>query len=289
MILGMETPEEARLARGISGMKRAILFVRVVLTGIAFTSFWVGGFVLVVVGFPIARWRHRRDPPMERAAGCQRWVQRAYTMLHDFMRISRLINFNPRRVDPAVPGPRYVMVANHPTLVDVCALGAVYGRLTCIAKTALFRTPVVGSILRGCAYLDSGAGDVFSAASVVGQALDRLSQSMPVLVFPEGTRSPTGNLRPFARGAFEISCRANVPLLPVLITCDPPALEKGRPWYDIPKRSSLFQVTSLPVMYPAEFGGDAASMARACEGTYRRHLGLPGADSANFSQPAAMS
>ena len=194
--------------------------------------------------------------------------------LHDYMRWCGLIEFDPRLVPATTPGQGFVIVANHPTLVDVCAVAGIYGRLTCVAKTSLFRSPIIGLILRACDYIDGGAGDPFSGGLVVRQGIDRVTDGMPVLIFPEGTRSPEGELRAFKRGAFEIACRANVPVLPLLITCDPPALGKGRPWYDIPRRTARFTVTPLAPLAPVDFGRDPTTMSRACEGLLRRRLGL---------------
>jgi 1-acyl-sn-glycerol-3-phosphate acyltransferase len=98
---------------------------------------------------------------------------------------------------------------------------------------------------------------------------------MPVLIFPEGTRSPMGGLGSFKRGAFEIACRARVPVLPVLIRCEPSALSKGRPWYDIPPTMAYLTLTPLPLVRPEEFGNDATAMARAFEAMYRYRLNLP--------------
>jgi 1-acyl-sn-glycerol-3-phosphate acyltransferase len=249
------------------------LLARVGLAGLAFVGFGLGAVLLTWIVLPLTRARHRRAPTFERAAACQRWVQRSFVMLFDYMRACGLLRFDPRGVDARTPGPRFVLVANHPTLVDVAALSAVFGRMTCIAKTPIFRAPVVGALVRACAYLDGGGGDAFAGAGVVGQALERLAADMPVAVFPEGTRSPAGaGLHPFKRGAFEIACRARVPLLPVVIRCAPAALGKGRAWYDIPSETAVFTVTPLPAMHPDEFGGDAARMASAAEAMFRREL-----------------
>jgi 1-acyl-sn-glycerol-3-phosphate acyltransferase len=253
-------------------LRRVYLLGRVGLAGLAFLAFGVGALALAWLILPLSRWRHRRAPTMERAAASQRWVQRAFSFLHDYMRVFGLLRFDPRASDGRTPGASFVIVANHPTLVDVAALAALFGRMTCVAKTPVFRAPVVGAIVRSCAYIDGGSGDVFAGAGVVGQALARLAAGMPVVVFPEGTRSPPADLHPFKRGAFEIACRANVPVLPVLIRCEPAALGKGRPWYDIPPRTAVLTLTPLPVMHPAEFGGDAERMAAASEAMFRRQL-----------------
>ena len=274
--------------RASARRKSALLYrifrpLRVVLAGTSFLGAWIGAFVLATVIFPLARWRRRRAPAVEGAAACQRWLQRSFLLLFDYMRLCHLIRFNPRGLDASTPGPRFVMVANHPTLVDHGALSAMFGRLLCVAKPLLFRVPMVGQVLRGCFYLEGGETEGLAAGVVVNQALDRLAHSMPMLVFPEGTRSPAGGMRPFRRGPFEIACRADVPVVPVLIRCNPPALGKGTPWYDIPSRSAEFTVTRLPVMSPADFGRDASSMMEACEATFRRHLGLSDVSEARTS------
>ncbi|HMF44384.1 MAG TPA: lysophospholipid acyltransferase family protein, partial [Polyangia bacterium] len=186
----------------------------------------------------------------------------------------RLMDFNPRGLDASTPGPRFVMVANHPTLIDQCALAALFGRLVCVAKPLLFRVPFVGRILRACNYLEGGEMEGLAAGLVVSRALDRIAQAAPLLVFPEGTRSPPGGLRPFRRGPFEIACRANVPVVPLLIRCEPLVLAKEMPWYDVGRRTAVLTVTRLPVMSPAAFGGNAGSLMEACEATFRQHLGL---------------
>jgi 1-acyl-sn-glycerol-3-phosphate acyltransferase len=252
-----------------------MFWLRAGLAGIAYVGFWAGGMVIAGICLPLARWRHRHEPPIERAAACQRWVQKGFAALHHYMRICRLVHFVPRSVDRTVPKGGFVFIANHPTLVDVAALTSVFGRLACIAKTSLFRAPFVGRILRWCVYLDGGDGDPFSGGIVVPQGIARLAQGMPILIFPEGTRSPEGGLYKFKRGAFEIACRAGVPIFPILIRCEPLALSKSKRWYQIPPRSAYLTLTPLPVIEPTQFGNDAAGMASACEAMYRYHLSLP--------------
>src|SRR6185369_13963248 len=145
----------------VGPLRQIFLWFRAGLSGMSFLSFWMGGVVLALFILPATRWRHRHLPPMERAAACQRWLQKAYAALHWFMRVCGLLHFVPRSVDLTVPAGGFVMVANHPTLVDVCALGAAYGRVACVAKTPLYRAPFLGPILRWCAYLNGGSGDPF--------------------------------------------------------------------------------------------------------------------------------
>ncbi len=82
------------------------------------------------------------------------------------------------------------------------------------------------------------------------QALRKLESGRSVLIFPEGTRSPARGLHRFKSGVFEIALRARVPIVPILITCEPPTLKKGLQWYALPKNTARYNITQLPT-WPA--------------------------------------
>ena len=86
--------------------RRLVWITRAVRSGTAFLGAWIGAIVMAAVLFPLSRLRHRGEPAIERAAACQRWLQRAFVMLFDYMRLCRLVDFNPRGVDTSTPGPR---------------------------------------------------------------------------------------------------------------------------------------------------------------------------------------
>ena len=94
-----------------------------------------------------------------------------------------------------------------------------------------------------------------AVAAFVTQALDRLAQSMPMLVFPEGTRSPAGGLRRFRRGPFEIACRANVPVVPVLIRCEPARAGKGDSVVRYSTANGIFDGDATPGHEPGRLRG----------------------------------
>jgi 1-acyl-sn-glycerol-3-phosphate acyltransferase len=75
-----------------------------------------------------------------------------------------------------------------------------------------------------------------------------MAAGFPLIVFPEGTRSTPGAEPVFQRGAANIAIRCGVDILPVLITCNPPTLLKGDPWYKIPARKPRFAVEVLSPM-----------------------------------------
>lgn len=241
---------------------------RVLFTGSSFLLFFSGGAVLAYVLLPLVRLA--KGTPDEKAARCREWVAHSWIFFHDYMRFWGLIDYDPaKRFGELPPGP-VVVVANHPTLVDVTALISVWGRLVCVAKSSHFRSPLVGRLLKYCGYIDGGDGGIFSSAAVVTAAVHALERGAAVMIFPEGTRSPMYGLNRFRQGAFEMAARANVPVQPVLITCDPPTLMRGQPWYDVPPRRAEMTITPLPLLRPPH--GDPAECAARLEQDYRARL-----------------
>ena len=121
--------------------------VRGGLAGSAFLAFGIGGAILSWIVLPLAScdWNRTR-----RQRRCQRIVQATFVLFHDYMTLIGVVGFDPRRAPRPLPEGPFVLVTNHPTLVDVTALIAAYGELCVVAKPALFRNPLLGPLLRLC-------------------------------------------------------------------------------------------------------------------------------------------
>ena len=242
--------------------------MRVVLTALAFTGFYLGATVLSWLLPTIVK--SFRGSPAERRARSRAVVRRAFVFFHDYMRVARLIRFDPRRAEVSPPPGPYVLIANHPTLVDVTALMATYPDIVTVVKEPLFRGLSFGGLLRACDHIASDREGGMAGGRVVLDAVERLRAGVPVLIFPEGTRSPEGGLGAFRRGAFEIASRANVPVVPALISCSPPVLAKEAPWYRAPRTPSRYRIVQLPALDPAAWNGDSRAMASHVHAMYAR-------------------
>lgn len=237
-----------------------------------FAYFGAGGAALSWVILPLATRGLPTDQARRRARAI---VSRGFVQFHAFMRALEQMSFDPRDVRaPDLPGP-CVIVANHPTLVDTPAAGTVFPDACFLVRSDFFHSPLFGPLLRACGHIDAGERGTLAGAAVIQSALERIAEGSSVLIFPEGTRSPPGAIRRFRRGAFEIACRADVPVLPVLITCDPPMLTKGTPWYALPARRATYTIAPLDPIHPRDFGNDARALARHVQELYRSRLGAP--------------
>ncbi len=118
-----------------------------------------------------------------------------------------------------VPEGALIYMSNHESLVDILVLGAALpGDFKWAAKRSVMNVPFLGWHLRSAGHIpvDRGRGKE-AAAAVVESFVDVLDRDRPILVFPEGTRTEDGHLRPFKDGGFRAAVEANCPVVPVAI------------------------------------------------------------------------
>jgi 1-acyl-sn-glycerol-3-phosphate acyltransferase len=120
----------------------------------------------------------------------------------------------------------YVMVANHLSLLDILVLFRLFSHFKWVSKIENFRVPFVGWNMSLNRYIKLKRGDrasVIEMMKACGRALD---EGNSIMMFPEGTRSPTGQLRAFKPGAFELALKNKRPILPIVIQGTADALPK---------------------------------------------------------------
>jgi 1-acyl-sn-glycerol-3-phosphate acyltransferase len=133
--------------------------------------------------------------------------------------------------------PGQVIVANHPSLIDVVFLIAFVPDACCVVKNALWRNPFTRGPVTAAGYVSNVPTD-----RMIESASDTLRQGQSVIIFPEGTRTTPGEALQFHRGAATIAIRAAAVVTPVYISCHPTTLSKGSPWYRVPYKRACFQL-----------------------------------------------
>jgi 1-acyl-sn-glycerol-3-phosphate acyltransferase len=125
--------------------------------------------------------------------------------------------------------PGQLIVANHPTLIDVCFLLGFAPTATCIVKASHFRNLITRGAVIGAGYIPNAPTE-----DMIHAAESALREGETLLMFPEGTRTVPGKPLLMQRGAANVALRAARVLTPVYITCEPSTLSKNQPWYRIP-------------------------------------------------------
>ena len=111
-----------------------------------------------------------------------------------------------------------IYAANHLSAIDIPVLySCLPGQFRIMAKRGLFRYPFLGWHLKRSGQIPIVFGDAHASLRSLNRAGDALKRGMPLVVFPEGGRSSTGELQEFMGGAFYVAIRAQAPVVPIAI------------------------------------------------------------------------
>lgn len=110
-----------------------------------------------------------------------------------------------------------VFASNHVSWFDVFLLAAVVPRYSFIAKRELLSIPIFGPAARACGTVPIDRNNRKSAFASYQEAAEYIQGGRSVIVFPEGTRGKTPELRPFKKGPFVMAIAAQVPIVPTVI------------------------------------------------------------------------
>lgn len=124
-------------------------------------------------------------------------------------------------------GRAYVVVSNHQSMLDIMLLLAHLPlHFKFIAKWELFWIPFLGWHLALARYIPLKRGDPESGKACLAKAQEWLKKGVSVIFFPEGTRSPDGDIHEFKAGAFKAALEGKFDLLPMVIVGTREAIPK---------------------------------------------------------------
>lgn len=204
---------------------------RLIGTALSFAAFGLGGLALMPAMLV------NRVIPGDRAKRGQYLVHRAFRAQLWLMNVLGVME---HRVNGGerLNQPGRLVIANHPSLIDVVCLVGQIRHANCIVKAALWRNPFTRAPVSGAGFISNR-----DPATMIERAVTWLRGGGILVIFPEGTRTPTGQAPRFQRAAAGIALRANRPLTPVHIRAAPPTLTKGLPWYRVPARRFRLTLT----------------------------------------------
>ena len=236
---------------GFAAWRRLGRAWRALRTGLAFAMFGILGLGLGLVVFPLERWRARGAPADAVERRCQRHVYGVFRVFTALLRGLGLAEVRIRGTEHLL-APGTLLVANHPTLLDVVMIGACMPQLDCVVKKSAWSNPFMRHVVSATGYVPNDLGE-----AVIDACAERLRRGRSLLLFPEGQRSPEGGLGPFMRGAAHLALKSGRPLTPVVVRCTPPTLMRGQKWYQVPERRMCFDIeVCKPIRF--QLGADPA-------------------------------
>jgi len=139
------------------------------------------------------------------------------------------VKVSVRGLEHIDPSATYVYMANHQSMFDILALlGYLPVQFRWLAKMELFQIPVFGYSMARVGYISIDRSNRRSAYKSLQEAAQKIAQGVSVMVFPEGTRSTDGQIKPFKGGGFHLAVRSGQPIVPVVIFGSHQVMPKGK-------------------------------------------------------------
>jgi 1-acyl-sn-glycerol-3-phosphate acyltransferase len=201
---------------------------RVLATGFSFSVFGIGGLLLALTVFPLLRLLSWRRDVLRRRI--QRAMHYSFQLFVWLMKSLGLLTYEVQGRERLL-GRGQLIIANHPSLIDVVFLISLVPEVDCIVKQALWHNPFLRWPVAWARYIPNR-----EPQALVADCVAALRSGRSLIVFPEGTRTVPGQSMTMKRGAAQIALAASSPIVPVTIVCDPPTLTKAEAWYQVPLR-----------------------------------------------------
>jgi len=110
-------------------------------------------------------------------------------------------------------------MANHESLFDILgAVASIPGTARFIAKKELFRIPIFAQGMKFVGMIKIDRGNSAQARQTINDAIKVIKNGVSVIMFPEGTRSKDGSIKPFKKGGFILATTGKIPIVPMVIS-----------------------------------------------------------------------
>ena len=154
-----------------------------------------------------------KTKPVQKKSSFYRWLLNETAWL--ILRLGR-VRIECNGLEKLRGLPPFLLVANHRSNFDpfIAIAACPHSELAYIAKPEIFDIPITGSVVHKCFFLSIDREDNRKALGTILRAAALLRDgTVSIGIYPEGTRSKTGELLPFRNGAFQIAKRAGAPIV----------------------------------------------------------------------------
>jgi 1-acyl-sn-glycerol-3-phosphate acyltransferase len=226
---------------------------RALATGFSFAVFFGGGALAALTLFPLLGLL--TPDPEKRHRRTRQVIRRLFQCYLGMLKLLRVLEIDVSGTDALKRIEGHVVVANHPTLLDVVLLMALIPQVQCIVKHQLWNNRYLGGVVRHAGYIRND----LEPDALLSACQSAMREGANLIIFPQGTRSLPGEPFHFHRGVANIALLSGADIQTVAIRCTPLYLTKSDKWWRVPSRRPHFSVTV----------GDILSIRKISEGLSR--------------------
>lgn len=215
-----------------------IRFIRSMLCTFCFVVFGTGALLIGFILFPIMLLVCRPENQRHAFANTIHITWRFFVWLMCALRLIR-VNCPDRKKLKSLRGT--IVIANHPSLIDVVILVSRIPNAVCVVKESLFQNVFVRRVIQKTYLSNTMDPDEF-----IARGTEILADGYNIIIFPEGTRTVPNRPIHLHRGFAYLQLASNANILPIKITNAPPILGKLQKWWDIGRKTSVYDIVPLP-------------------------------------------
>lgn len=197
-------------------------------TVMSFATFGVGGLFIGLVLFPAIHLGSADRAKAQRR--CQIVVGRCFGLFIWLMKTLGVLSYRWEH-SSRLKRTGLLVVANHPSLIDVVFIISQMPSTLCVVKSSHWRNPFVMGVMWATGYIPND-----DPLQLVEHCVAALQAGHSLVIFPEGTRTEPGRPLHLKRGAASIIAASGKTFTPVSIHVEPTTLTKCKSWYEIPLR-----------------------------------------------------
>lgn len=215
-------------------------FLRSFLSGFCFAIFGIGGILVGATLVPLLLIFCSKTKQKKILSATIHYLWKSFVWLMCFLRLIDVKIKNEKEMKKLRGN---IIIANHPSLIDVVILVSKIPNSICVVKDSLFKNFFIKSLIRRV-YLSN----TMTPEDFLNQATKDLDSGYNIIIFPEGTRTLTNKPIHFHRGFAYLQMFSKHKIQPIHIENKPHILGKGSKWYDVGEKTSVYTLTILPTI-----------------------------------------
>ncbi len=228
-----------------------IKFIRSAVVLSYFVIFGIGAGVISFMLFPLVQIFVKKE---NRKLYYSNIIHYSWKFFYRMFEVTKMIKVNVEDKEKITNLSGQIVVASHPSLIDIIILVGLIPKSICLAKQSLTKNFLLKNILTNIYITNDVDIEEFKK-----NAIDALNQGYNVIIFPTGTRHKPNEELKVHKGAAMLAIAAQKPVVPISIKCSYGFLQAGQPIYECGSKIVMYNIKLMPEIDTMELQKDASS------------------------------